>query len=62
MGRYPRSGRKPVLSPGKTPQSMMSALTSREAAGELLGVSWSSLADYERGLCQGPGGCGVPDG
>ena len=29
-------------------------LTSREAAGELLGVSWSSLADYERGLTKVP--------
>lgn len=29
-------------------------LTSREGAGELLGVSWSSLADYERGLTRVP--------
>ena len=29
-------------------------LTSRDAAGELLGVSWSSLADYERGLTKVP--------
>lgn len=29
-------------------------LTSREGAGDLLGVSWSSMADYERGLTRVP--------
>ena len=29
-------------------------LTSREKAGDLLGVSWSSMADYERGLTRVP--------
>lgn len=29
-------------------------LTSRERAGDLLGVSWSSMADYERGLTRVP--------
>ena len=29
-------------------------LSSREGAGDLLGVSWSSMADYERGLTRVP--------
>lgn len=43
-----------TTSPGKTPAEHDERLTSREAAGELLGVSWSSLADYERGLTKVP--------
>ena len=50
MGRYPtKAAGNRYYESRKNAAEHDERLTSREAAGELLGVSWSSLADYERG-------------
>lgn len=56
MGRYPRkaAGNRYFESRITASKQYDERLTSREGAGELLGVSWSSLADYERGLTRVP--------
>ena len=55
MGRYPtKAAGNRYYESRKNAAEHDERLTSREAAGELLGVSWSSLADYERGLTKVP--------
>ena len=64
MGRYPtKAAGNRYYESRKNAAEHDERLTSREAAGELLGVSWSSLADYERGLTKVPVGvvCGMAD-
>lgn len=47
MGRYPtKAAGNRYYESRKNAAEHDERLTSREAAGELLGVSWSSLADY----------------
>ena len=51
MGRYPtKAAGNRYYESRKNAAEHDERLTSREAAGELLGVSCASLADYERGL------------
>ena len=55
MGRYPtKAAGNRYYESRKNAAEHDERLTSREAAGDLLGVSWSSLADYERGLTKVP--------
>lgn len=55
MGRYPtKAAGNRYYESRENAAEHDERLTSREAAGELLGVSWSSLADYERGLTKVP--------
>lgn len=55
MGRYPtKAAGNRYFESRKKAAECNERLTSREGAGDLLGVSWSSMADYERGLTKVP--------
>lgn len=55
MGRYPtKAAGNRYFESRKKASEHDERLTSREGAGDLLGVSWSSMADYERGLTKVP--------
>lgn len=55
MGRYPtKAAGNRYFESRKKASGHDERLTSREGAGDLLGVSWSSMADYERGLTKVP--------
>ncbi len=55
MGRYPtKAAGNRYFESRKRASNHDERLTSREGAGDLLGVSWSSMADYERGLTKVP--------
>lgn len=55
MGRYPtKAAGNRYFESRKKASELNERLTSREGAGDLLGVSWSSMADYERGLTKVP--------
>ena len=55
MGRYPtKAAGNRYFESRKIASEHNERLSSREGAGDLLGVSWSSMADYERGLTKVP--------